>query len=347
MKTRNRRTQDATTRRRRLRSERGQMLALLAVSAVGLIGMGSLVLDVGGAMRQHRKAQSAADGSALAAAQFLPMSTSSASTASSQVATKNLPDGNVSISYSGTFLSNDTASTTATTTSPSFLAKVFGDKFSIFNETAKAKAFAGSYTGWSKGMSPWVTDQDSLKWGQLLTFKVKPGDQASSGNFGGARLPVSQNSCNLASGGSDYRKLIGGSFTSCMVNIGGTLQPETGNLAGPTPQGLQDRGVIQNFDPYSILTLQADGEYVLTTYDHPNLIVIPVIEQFYQGTSRPFKVTGFAWFIITSYSGTTVTGMFIGSRAPGGAQCASGSGWTSCPTGPWSQYGFKVIQLIG
>jgi Flp pilus assembly protein TadG len=331
----------------RIRSERGQMLALLAVSAVGLIGMGSLVLDVGAAMRQHRKAQSAADGSALAAAQYLPTSTSSASTASSQVASKNLPDGSVSISYSATYTSNDTASTTAATTSPTFLAKVFGSKFSIFNETATAKAVAGSYTGWSKGMSPWVTDEGGLLWGQSLTFKVKPGNQASSGNFGGARLPVSQNSCALASGGSDYRNLIGGSLTSCTVNIGGFLDPETGNLAGPTPQGLSDRGVIQNFDPYSILTQQANGEYVLTTYDHPNLIVIPVIEQFYPGTSKPFKVLGFAWFIITSYSGTTVTGMFISSRAPGGAQCKSASGSTSCPIGAWNQYGFKVIQLIG
>ena len=177
--------------------------------------------------------------------------------------------------------------------------------FSIFSESANAKAIAGSYTGWSKGMSPWVTDKDSIKWGQIIQFKVKAGDQASSGNFGAARLPINEQNCNLAGGGSDYRKLIGGSYNSCMVSVGNKLNPETGNVTGPTGQGLSDRGVIQNFDPYSILAPQADGSYALTTYSHPNLIVIPVIDQFNNGNSNPFTVVGFAWFIITSYTSNT------------------------------------------
>jgi Flp pilus assembly protein TadG len=335
----------ATLRHRLRSSERGQILAMLAVSAIGLIGMGALVIDVGGGFRAQRKAQSAADGSALAAAQMLPRSTSEATKASDAVAAKNLSDGTVALTFTSTYIANDTAVVKADTTSPAFLSKVF--KFSIFKESANARAIAGSYTGWSKGMSPWVTDQASLRWAQILTFKVKPGDQASSGNFGGARLPVDEMGCNLASGGSDYRKLIGGSYNSCMVSVGNYLNPETGNLAGPTGQGLADRGVIQNFDPYSILRQLPDGSWVLTTYKHPNLIVIPVIDQFSNGNSDPFKVIGFAWFIITSYTSTTVTGMFIGSSAPGGAKCSTGGGTTSCPTGAYTPLGFKVIQLIG
>jgi Flp pilus assembly protein TadG len=332
--------------RSRLHGDAGQILAMMAIGSVALIGMSAFVVDVGSGFRQQRKAQSAADGSALAAAQQLPTSTSAATAASKAVAAKNMSDGTVSLSFSSTYVANDTASTKADTTSPSFLAKLLG--FSIFSESATARAVAGSYTGWSKGMSPWVTDQASIKWGQVLTFKVKPGDQASSGNFGGARLPVNENSCILASGGSDYKKLIGGSYSSCLVSVGGLLDPETGNLAGPTGQGLADRGVIQNFDPYKILTQLPSGDWVLTTYDHPNLIVIPVIDKFNNGTSNPFKVVGFAWFIITSYTSTSVTGMFIGSEAPGGAKCSTGNGsTTSCPVGGYSPYGFKVIQLIG
>jgi hypothetical protein len=315
------------------------------VSIVALIGAGAFVLDVGAGFRQQRKAQSAADGSALAAAQVLPKNPGQAQKESDAVAAKNLPDGTVAVSFTSTYVPNDTAITKADTTTPGFLAKVFG--ISLFNESATATAITGSYTGWSQGLSPWVTDQASIKWGQIITFKVKPGDQASSGNFGGARLPVDQENCALASGGSDYRNLIGGSYKSCTVNMGGTLDPETGNLAGPTGQGLADRGVIQGFDPYSILTQQVDGSYVLTTYDHPNLIVIPIIDSFHQGTSTPFNVIGFAWFIITSYTSTTVTGMFIGPSPPGGPQCAHGGGSsTSCPIGGYSPYGFKVIQLI-
>ena len=172
---------------RRLHGDAGQILAMMAIGSVALIGMGAFVVDVGGAFRQQRKAQSAADGSALAAAQQLPTSTSAATAASQAVAAKNLSDGTVSLSFVSTYVSNDTAVTKADTTSPSFLAKVLG--FSIFNESADARAIAGSYTGWSKGMSPWVTDQASIKWGQVINFKVKSGDQASSGNFGAARLP--------------------------------------------------------------------------------------------------------------------------------------------------------------
>jgi Flp pilus assembly protein TadG len=334
---------DATPRRLR-RSERGQILAMIVVSTVALIGMGALVMDVGAAYRGHRKAQSAADGSALAAAQMLPASTGLATNASQAVAAKNMPDGTVALSFASTYIANDTAVTKADTTSGAYLSKIFG--FSIFNVSAKARAITGSYTGWSKGMSPWVTDRDSIKWGQIITFKVMQGSQASSGNFGAARLPVREQNCNLGSGGSDYRNLIGGSLTSCMVNIGNQLNPETGNVAGPTAQGLADRGTIQNFDPYSILELQADGSYTLKTYEHPNLIVIPVIDAFNSGNSSPFTVTGFAWFIITSYTNKEVAGMFIGSSAPGGAQCSTGGSVTSCPIGGYTLYGFKVIQLI-
>ena len=149
--------------RRTLRGDGGQIMALMAVGAVALIGMGAFVIDVGGGFRQQRKAQSAADGSALAAAQQLPLSTSAASAASAAVKAKNLPDGTVATTFASTYVANDTAISQANTTSPSFFAKVLG--FSIFSESANAKAIAGSYTGWSKGMSPWVTDKDSIQVG--------------------------------------------------------------------------------------------------------------------------------------------------------------------------------------
>ena len=55
-------------------------------------------------------------------------------------------------------------------------------------------------------------------------------------------------------------------------------------------------------------------------------------------------MTGFAWFIITSYGSNQVWGMFHGSSA--GRRLERGGGSTSCPVGGYSPYGFKVIQLI-
>jgi Flp pilus assembly protein TadG len=329
----------AAQRLRMLRSEKGQMLAFMAVGIFAMIGLGAFVMDVGAGYRQQRHAQAAADGSALAAAQMLPQSPDQARVASDAVAAKNIPDGTLKLSFATTYSGVDTAVVHVDTTSQSFLAKIF--KISIFKESADATAVAGSYTGWSKGMAPWVTDQSSLVWGQMITFKVKPGNQASSGNFGGADLPVQEKSCQLASGGNDYRDLIAGATHSCMISVGNWLQPETGNLTGPTGSGLAARGVIQGFNPYSIMKQLPDGEWVLTNYTHPNVVVIPVIDSFHQGSSSPFKVIGFAWFIITSYTNNTVTGMFIDSSAPGGAKCGS----SACPFGGYNPYSIKVIQL--
>ena len=125
----------ATLLRRARSAERGQILAFLAISAVAFIAIGALVLDLGAAYRGQRKAQSAADGSALAAAQMLPTSTAQASSASQAVAAKNLSDGTVSLSFASQYVPNDTAITKADTTTPSFLAKVLG--FSIFQESRK------------------------------------------------------------------------------------------------------------------------------------------------------------------------------------------------------------------
>src|SRR5262249_26878447 len=101
------------------------------------------------------------------------------------------------------------------------------------------------------------------------------------------------------------------------------------------------RGVVQGFNPFSIMKQLPDGEWVITNYDHPNVVVIPVIDSFHQGSSNPFQVIGFAWFIITSYTNNTVTGMFVDSAAPGGANC-NGS---KCPVGGYNPYSIKVIQL--
>jgi hypothetical protein len=38
--------------------------------------------------------------------------------------------------------------------------------------------------------------------------------------------------------------------------------------------------------------------------------------------------------------------MFIGSWAPGGAQCSNGGSTVACPIGGYSPYGFKVVYLI-
>jgi hypothetical protein len=317
----------------------------MAIAMVGLIAMTGFAADVSAAYHTHRRTQAAADAAALAAAEYLPESTSQATLASNSVSGQNLSDGSVSTAYTATFITNDTVKATAKATSPTAFVKVLG--INSIAATATATARVGSYTGWANNIAPWAIPQQALVWGQNVQFKT---DQAGQGNFGGTQLPVVQFSCALGTGGNDYRDLIDNGEQSCLVQIGDKLQSKTGNLAGPTFQGLNMRvvngmSVIQNFDPYSILQAQPDGTYVLTTYLHPNLIVIPVVDQVNNG-SKPYTVVGFAWFIITSYTNKTVNGMFVGSQAPNGAKCPTATNPNaSCPVGAYNQLGFKVITL--
>jgi Flp pilus assembly protein TadG len=335
----------------RTRGERGQALPLMALGVAALIGLGTFAVDVGAAYQAHRRAQAAADASALGAAQLLPGSTSLATSTAQSLQQKNLPDGSINTPvYSTTYVANDTVTVTANKPLSSLLSKLFNGK----TAHATAKATVGSYTGWSTNIAPWAIAQQSIAWGTTIQFKTQTA--GSAGNFGGAQLPIIQMGCGLGTGGNDYRNLINNTDQSCLVKVGDVLNSKTGNLAGPTQQGLQGRvvagqNVQQNYclspGACPILAAQPDGTYVLTTYNHPNLVVIPVVDAIGNG-STTYTVVGFAWFIIQNYDSKDVWGMFVGSEAPSAAKCPTATNPNApCPVGGYTQYGFKVIQLTG
>jgi Flp pilus assembly protein TadG len=333
-------------------SQSGQVFALVAVGMVALVALGAFAIDVGSAYKSHRRVQAAADASALGAAQLLPTSTSNATAVANSLRVSNLSDGSINTPTYGSCygVANTKVTVTANKSISGTLSKLLNGKVAH----ATATACVGSYSGWSMNIAPWAIPQQALVWAQTVQFKS---DTAGQGNFGGTQLPVVQTSCGLGTGGNDYRYLINNTENSCLVSIGDQLNSKTGNLAGPTKQGLDERVVngqhviSPNFcltpDSCPILVKQTDGSYVLTTYQHPNLIVIPVVDQISNG-SKPYTVVGFAWFIIQKYTAKTVEGMFIGSEAPGGAKCPTATDPNAgCPIGGYNSLGFKVIQLTG
>jgi hypothetical protein len=324
--------------------ESGQALVLTVLLLTVLLGVAAYVVDLGNGYYGKRRAQAAADASALAAAASLP-NTAAAQTASAAFASKNFSSGSVSVTFTQSLAANDTADTHATATVPTFFASVFGIKSLAVGATASARI--GSYRGWAVGLAPWVTDKQSIRWGQVINFKVAPGNQASSGNFGGVDLPVQEGSCGYSNGQSGYSSLITTATHSCMVTIGGPLPVEPGNMGSNTGKALQQRGAQKNFDPYTLLQQDSSGNYTLKVLTHPNLVVIPIIQAFHPGNSTPFTVTGFAWFIITNYSTDTVTGMFVRSSTDGGALCPTASDSKNpCPVGAYDPDGITVVQLI-
>jgi hypothetical protein len=325
--------------------ERGQAFVLTALTLVVLCGMSALVIDVGSWYRQKRQLQSTADAAALAGAQVLPTDWSTAKSLALQYADKN--GGGVlgaNVTSSTTFINGDTISVTAKKDAPGNFSRVFG--ITSVGVRADASAMRGSFNGWALGLAPWVIDKPSVKFSEIITFKVESGDQATPGNFGGIDLPVKEKGCDFGNGGNDYYDLIARRTHSCLVTINENAPVEPGNKAA-TGTAVKDRGAKRPFDPYSILTTDAYGNTQLTDYESPNVVVIPIIQSFHQGSSAPFIVKGFAWFIITDWTQKTVTGMFVRSGAPSSAECPTASDpHAGCPFGAYNPDGFATVKLI-
>ena len=125
----------------RLRSERGQAAVLTVIFLAALLGAVAMVLDVGSWFREQRATQSAADASALAAAQALPENTGMSSALASQYLAGN-GGGAGEFTFSSKTYANDTITVKVERQAPGFFAKLFGiDSVAVH---AKASARTGS-----------------------------------------------------------------------------------------------------------------------------------------------------------------------------------------------------------
>jgi hypothetical protein len=123
-----------------LRSELGQMTALMAVSIVALCAMGAFVMDVGSWFRAHRATQSMADAAALAGAQKLPASTAEAQALAQEYGDKN--GGGISqIQFTSNTFPNDTIFVRGERVAPGFLSNVLGIASVNVGADAKARAY--------------------------------------------------------------------------------------------------------------------------------------------------------------------------------------------------------------
>jgi hypothetical protein len=108
---------------------------------VGVCGVAGFAIDTSSWYRAHRAQQAVADASALVAAGDLPNDTSQATTDAETYAAKNggsLTDGQ--ITYSTTYVANDTVTVRTASTSPSYFLKVLGIGSADVGATAVATA---------------------------------------------------------------------------------------------------------------------------------------------------------------------------------------------------------------
>jgi putative Flp pilus-assembly TadE/G-like protein len=329
--------------RTRSQNERGQTLVVFVLFLFVLMGAAAIVIDLGYWYVTKRQAQATADAVALAAAADLPDGAVAASD-SSGYRTRNNWDGSVALSVSSVNTNSDTITAHATTTVPGFFAKVFGIDNVDVGATATARI--GSYTGWALNLAPWTMTESDLKWGTDLDLKVVPGDQYAPGNFGAIDLIVpNKATCSQAHGANDYRDLIENTIQSCLVNIGDMLDLKTGNMA-ILDAALTARGAVNGLDPSSMISYAPNGDPQLTRTDDPNIVVIPIIDQFLNG-SHPVQVVNFAYFVITSWTKSNVRGRFVKTGAPSGRECpTTPGGHQACPVGGYDPNGISVVQLV-
>ena len=334
--------------------ESGQALALCVLVLMTLLGMCALVIDVGSWYATDRRAQSAADAAALAAAARLPDAPSIAALngEGSNRNHSNFAEGTIGYAITSTAGFGgipDIVTATAETDATAIFAKLFG--IDSVHVRAAAEARLQTYTSWGGNTMPWGISDEDLVYNVPVNVKVDDPKSVGPGNFGALDL-IESPGCSSSGGANSYQDMISGASRSCKLTVGGPVAPKTGNMAGPTDKGLTDRGVITPFDPYTIVVTDGPGRWKITDLEHPNVGVIPIVDRFYNGSGQDLKVVGFAWFVITEYGKTSgkawVKGIFVNAPGPSMHYCPTpGHELTPCETGNYTVNGITAIRLTG
>jgi hypothetical protein len=304
------------------RDERGQAIVLMTLSLVVIMGMATLVLDVGSWYHTKRRLQGTADAAALAGAQLLPTDSSGAQSQALAYANKNGGDvAGANITVTSTILPNDTISVRARKTDPGIFSSIFG--IASADIDARAKARVGPPTK-ARYVAPMVVDcahplihncdgDSTPDFGVNTTMDYDPmGAPGAYGmlNLGGNQNPGSSEEAEWILHGfdqylglGDYRSDPGAKFSSS--NIQDALQARL--------------GTVLLFPVFRVL----DGT----------------------GQNAVYEIIGWIGFHLTTFevhgNNATLHGWFTEFIAQG-ILASSGGG----ESGPSSSFGVKSIQLI-
>lgn len=304
------------------RDERGQAIVLMTLSLVVIMGMATLVLDVGSWYHTKRRLQGTADAAALAGAQLLPSDSSGAKSQALAYANKNGGDvAGANITVTSTVLPNDTISVRARKTDPGIFSSIFGVASADID--ARAKARVGPPTK-ARYVAPMVVDcehplihncdgNSTPDFGINTTMDYDPmGAPGAYGmlNLGGAQNPGSSEEAEWILHGfdqylglGDYRSDPGAKFSSS--NIQDALEAR--------------KGTVLLFPVFRVLS----GT----------------------GQNAIYEIIGWIGFHLTAFevqgNNATLHGWFTEFIAQGILASTGGGG-----SGPSSSFGVKSIQLI-
>jgi hypothetical protein len=322
--------------------EHGQVLILFAVTIPVLLGMTGMAVDLGAYAADRRDLQNASDAAALAAARELPDAGAAEAAAHAWGLKNGIAVADMDVAVSGG-TSAPRVRVVIEEPHEFYFMKIVGlDESDVSGAAAAIKASFGG----GAGVVPWSLTQATVDWaeaqgpGTEVTLKYGAGG-STNGNFGAIRIDgngasdyedaikygsdsalcsVSAPNCTLAACPGSYPATCSEDSSQC---DGPECPPKTGNMAGPTRDGVQYR--MDNTKPgcdsfgETFAGPDANGKYGLNSDCNPwqpagacpepdtnppakcsrRIIVIPVIDSFGNGSSDPVEIQRFALVYLT------------------------------------------------
>jgi len=294
-------------------------MVILALAAVGLIGIAALGVDVFYIYWNKNRLQSGTDAAALAGATYFSDVTFTGNNPSCAYSTV---AQNAACTYAlnnGVLLSeltsvvantsNQSMTVSATRTISSLFARVVG----IQNFTVSATSVAVlQELAAASGVAPIGLDSGTTyTYGQSITMH---NGGCGPGCWQGLALMSSSGS---DTGGGAFRQNLA-SGCACTINVGDLLTTEPGAKVGPIGEGVSQRVAAG-------VAVDPSGTWSSHTLDDARAVVVPVVDWNGCNGRCTAPVTGFAEVWISGSSGSDVNAVFIRQVAVG----TPGSGGTN------------------
>lgn len=299
-----------------IRGKRGTVLALYGIALTAMLGLAAISIDAGYVYTQRQKLLNSLDAASLAGIASLPDNPAGAEQAARDILAANGLDPAISeISVSADSMEMSVA---LSTYSDLFFARALG--FSNLSISADVTARVEWITG-VQGAVPFGVPQQDFQLGADYILKASGGG-GQNGNYHALALG--------GTGANNYRQNIAGGYQT-KIRIGDWLKTETGNMAGPTEQGLGDR--IGN----AAKAGDADGNgYLDLPPNSPRILLCPIIDFFDANGRSQVQVVGFGAFYVEDWGGSghgEVSGKFVRYITQGES---GGSG----------NFGLRTVRLV-
>jgi Flp pilus assembly protein TadG len=303
------------------RSSRGQMLVIVALIIPVLLGAIALGTDVTVFYFNWMQLQKAADAAALAGANYLPDSPSTAQSTAIAYAKSN---GIKAVEIIATTVAGDDLSISVTLqrTVPYYFARALGMTAGQVTTSASASPQfpPNTVNASTASQIPSGGDSNGANGSNCTSIGgcqlIPIGLDSNTTYVDGQSITLQQGQLGPGNwdllalggnGGANLRTNIANGFNS-MVSVGDWVTTEPGKKVGPVDQGFQDR-----LD--SAASLDPSGTYSSHTMNDPRILILPVVNWEGQHGRSSVEVMAFASVWLDSYSSGQVAVHFISTVA--------------------------------